>query len=1014
MKKSILLFFGFTLSGFAFSQTTNSNPTEIKIDSTYTFANGDKYVGEWMNGKKHGQGTYTWANGDKYVGEFKDSKNHGQGTFTWANGDKYTGEYKDGMKNGQGALTFANGDKYLGEWKDSKQHGQGTHTYANGNKYVGEYKEGERHGQGTFTWANGDKYVGEYKVGKKHGQGTFTWANGDKYVGEYKDDMMTGQGVQTWANGDKYLGEWKDSKQHGQGTFTYGKGKWEGDKYVGEWKDGKRNGQGTYTYANGNKYVGECKDDMMHGQGTYTTANGVKYVGELMNDKMHGQGTYTYANGAIQEGVFENNIYKGVSSVNILPKSSTLIQRDSRDNSIFNSVVIGTQTWTTENLNVSIFRNGDPIKEARTAQEWKMAGENEQPAWCYYNNDPANGAKYGKIYNWYAVNHPRGLAPEGWHVPTETEWSQLISISGSANNLINCSEWQMANNCLNPYGFSAIPGRTRSFTGIFDLPGSAVWWTSSAIGEHGSQRVSLSASVDKIEITGNDHRYGFSVRCLKNTSESPIITNVKHESNILNNKILDKNKVVDADGNVYNTVRIRDKIWITENLKTKHFNNGEPIPYVEEFNKWTQLTSPAYCEPSPYYDNQNEGLLYNHYVVEKGNVCPQGFKVPNLNVIDSMLSHYSGNSFGYFLGGFWRWNGNTVDFDDYTLGKVKGFNSSALTGFNFLSGASRSAYKSRETENGYSPFEGFWLRDRASKFDDEKYSSKVELEWDGVYTEKSPLEEKNYNQSVEIDKTEHIRSGNYIRCYKEYNPTISDDKILSVKDKDGNLYKTVRIANQIWMAEDLKTVPEQFRVVFNDEELEHYSKFVTVFYDNFKSSGPVNYNPSNFEYLVGWKFNFKDVCPQDWHLPDQGEWEIMIRNSNLKDLKSTSGWQIYKRPGYNQTRFVVCSNCKSGSPEYKKICPVCHGNGGKTINTGKYIPEQTTNYNGTNKSGMNIRPYPLYMGDSKFDNNNSKAFYFVKDHRYKGVTVITFGLDNIEIKEKWQNEKNAHIRCIKD
>ena len=174
------------------------------------------------------------------------------------------------------------------------------------------------------------------------------------------------------------------------------------------------------------------------------------------------------------------------------------------------------------------------------------------------------------------------------------------------------------------------------------------------------------------------------------------------------------------------------------------------------------------------------------------------------------------------------------------------------------------------------------------KFDDEIYSSKVELEWYSVYTEKSPLEEKNYHQSVDIIK-EHIRSGNYIRCYKEYNPTISDDKILSVKDKDGNLYKTVRIGNQIWMAEDLKTVPEQFRVVFNNEELEHYSKFVTVFHDNFKSSGPVNYNSSNLTYYVDWTRNFKDVCPQDWHLPDRGEWEIMIRNSNLKDLKSSTG-----------------------------------------------------------------------------------------------------------------------------
>jgi uncharacterized protein (TIGR02145 family) len=328
-----------------------------------------------------------------------------------------------------------------------------------------------------------------------------------------------------------------------------------------------------------------------------------------------------------------------------------------------------------------------------------------------------------------------------------------------------------------------------------------------------------------------------------------------------------------------------------------------------------------------------------------------------------------------------------------------------------LDGASRGSFFNDndlnwDLDNGYSKDgEGFWLKDRKTKFDDEQGSSKVVLKWSGV----------SNGESVEIIGA-HIKSGNYIRCYKEYNPAISDDKIVSVKDKDDNVYKTLRIGNQIWMAEDLKTVPEQTRVVFNNEELEHYSETTeTVFYDNFKSSGPINYNSSNLTYYVDWTRNFKDVCPQDWHLPDQGEWEIMIRNSNLKDLKSTTGWLIYKKPGYNETRFVVCSNCKSGSPEYKKICPVCHGNGGKTINTGKYIPEKTTNYNGTNKSGMNIRPYPTYEYGEFGRNNNSEVYYLVKAHRSKDVTLITFGLKEIKFDNfSTPTDRRAHIRCVKD
>ncbi len=99
---------------------------------TYTWPNGDKYVGEYKNHKHNGQGTYTFADGIKYVGEFKDGKRNGQGTYTYADGDKYVGEFKDEKYNGQGTYTFANGSKYVGEWEDNKNNGQGIKYLANG------------------------------------------------------------------------------------------------------------------------------------------------------------------------------------------------------------------------------------------------------------------------------------------------------------------------------------------------------------------------------------------------------------------------------------------------------------------------------------------------------------------------------------------------------------------------------------------------------------------------------------------------------------------------------------------------------------------------------------------------------------------------------------------------------------------------------------------------------------------------------------------------------------------
>ncbi|MBM3456181.1 MAG: hypothetical protein FJX80_13740, partial [Bacteroidetes bacterium] len=81
--------------------------------------------------------------------------------------------------------------------------------------------------------------------------------------------------------------------------------------------------------------------------------------------------------------------------------------KDARDGRVYKTVKIGSQVWLAQNLNTDRFQNGDIIPEAKTREEWYLAGENKQPAWCYYENAPANGAKYGKLYNWYAVSDSR-------------------------------------------------------------------------------------------------------------------------------------------------------------------------------------------------------------------------------------------------------------------------------------------------------------------------------------------------------------------------------------------------------------------------------------------------------------------------------------------------------------------------------------------------------------------------------------------------------------------------------
>jgi hypothetical protein len=258
MKKIILLSaLLFSFNGWAECIEGNC----VNGQGTYNYANGNQYIGEFKDGRHHGQGTYTFAersfDGDQYIGGWKDNKIHGQGTYTWADGNQYIGGWEDNNKHGQGTFTWADGNQYIGGWKDNQKHGQGTYNFADGGQYIGEYKDGKRHGQGTHTFANGNQYIGGWKNAQPHGLGTKTWADGDNYLGEFKAGYRSGQGTHTWAKtGNVYVGDFVNGKRTGQGTYT----NVNGGQYIGGFKDGKAHGLGTYTYANGELLIGEWSD----------------------------------------------------------------------------------------------------------------------------------------------------------------------------------------------------------------------------------------------------------------------------------------------------------------------------------------------------------------------------------------------------------------------------------------------------------------------------------------------------------------------------------------------------------------------------------------------------------------------------------------------------------------------------------------------------------------------------------------------------------------------------------
>ena len=224
-------------------------------------------------------------------------------------------------------------------------------------------------------------------------------------------------------------------------------------------------------------------------------------------------------------------------------------------------VKIGTQVWTSKNLDVSTFRNGDVIPEAKSRDEWVKASENKKAAFCYWVFDPKYGEKYGKLYNWYAVKDPRGLAPKDYHVPSDAEWTILSDFlggkeiagkkmkskdgwesyeEGGSKTCPNCADWTdsykkqvpchtcenaryvktpslaLSGNGDNSSGFSGLPGGSCDYFGTFFFFGTeGDWWSSSENDSTYAWNRSLYYTNNYIYRHRIDKKEGCSVRCLK-------------------------------------------------------------------------------------------------------------------------------------------------------------------------------------------------------------------------------------------------------------------------------------------------------------------------------------------------------------------------------------------------------------------------------------------------------------------------------------------------------------------
>jgi uncharacterized protein (TIGR02145 family) len=179
------------------------------------------------------------------------------------------------------------------------------------------------------------------------------------------------------------------------------------------------------------------------------------------------------------------------------------------------------QSWMTKNLDVATYRNGDPIPKVTDNAAWAVLTTG---AYCYYKNDSATyAATYGKIYNWYAVNDPRGLAPEGWHIPTDFEWTTLenclggAAVAGGAMKETGTIHWITPNtSASNISGWAGLPGGFRLYNGAFSSIGYGGYWWSSTEGDGAESWFRYLYHYDgSLARYGTSKLEGIFVRCLR-------------------------------------------------------------------------------------------------------------------------------------------------------------------------------------------------------------------------------------------------------------------------------------------------------------------------------------------------------------------------------------------------------------------------------------------------------------------------------------------------------------------
>ena len=431
------------------------------------YCNGTTYTGQWsIDGKIQGKGKMLIANG-KVV--------KGVGGRVFAGGDRYEGDFVNGRKVGRGKMSFDHmgGDSYEGDWVADQMHGKGV-LDRDGDVYTGMFFDGLRHGQGVqehqisggggggggmtpFSALLGKKepakkpmsvmarvrakaqgllplrYEGEWKYDQHDGQGKLTRVNEQWELCQYSKGKVvevldSGTALEDgthndveYPNGDKYSGPFQGGKMNGEnGKMLYKDGR----KFIGDWKDGKRHGHGKMFFPDGRKFDGPWKADQMDGpSGEMTYPDGRSYRGDWKGNQKHGKGEHTYVEKEKEDKETRAKSVEKHGGKEKKGKVNAMYAGEYKGNNkhgegrfeFFNSAV---NRWEVsrykDGVQVEIVKFGTDIADGRTKYKWPLFLLNDLPHRCIPNGDTYDGEwKGGQMSGTGAMVYDNGDTYDG-------------------------------------------------------------------------------------------------------------------------------------------------------------------------------------------------------------------------------------------------------------------------------------------------------------------------------------------------------------------------------------------------------------------------------------------------------------------------------------------------------------------------------------------------------------------------------------------------------------------------